>query len=169
MKEYCVIYGYNDNDPGPFIVAVTTNQDMINGFREEHYHFCIGGEVLVDSFYDNISSDYEILRFMGHYVTPIMMTDFTNYLVSVYNGIYKCIDSLENDIDNINFTDDEREIVDMGFGLVKEHLENLVYNMNIAGDYSDDDLVDSIYAELLNIPECLNRFLATYQPKNGLI
>ena len=57
----------------------------------------------------------------------------------------------------------------MGFGLVKEHLENLVYNMNIAGDYSDDDLVDSIYAELLNIPECLNRFLATYQPKNGLI
>lgn len=169
MKEYCVIYGYNDNDPGPFIVAVTTNQDMINGFREEHYHFCIGGEVLVDSFYDNISSDYEILRFMGHYVTPIMMTDFTNYLVSVYNGIYKCIDSLENDIDNINFTDDEREIVDMGFGLVKEHLENLVYNMNIVGDYSDDDLVDSIYAELLNIPECLNRFLATYQPKNGLI
>ena len=169
MKEYCVIYGYNDNDPGPFIVAVTTNQDMINGFREEHYHFCIGGEVLVDSFYDNISSDYEILRFMGHYVTPIMMTDFTNYLVSVYNGIYKCIDSLENDIDNINFTDDEREIVDMGFGLVKEHLENLVYNMNIAGDYSDDDLIDSIYAELLNIPECLNRFLATYQPKNGLI
>ena len=169
MKEYCVIYGYNDNDPGPFIAAVTTNQDMINGFREEHYHFCIGGEVLVDSFYDNISSDYEILRFMGHYVTPIMMTDFTNYLVSVYNGIYKCIDSLENDIDNINFTDDEREIVDMGFGLVKEHLENLVYNMNIAGDYSDDDLIDSIYAELLNIPECLNRFLATYQPKNGLI
>jgi len=169
MKEYCVIYGCNDNDPGPFIVAVTTNQDMINGFREEHYHFCIGGEVLVDSFYDNISSDYEILRFMGHYVTPIMMTDFTNYLVSVYNGIYKCIDSLENDIDNINFTDDEREIVDMGFGLVKEHLENLVYNMNIVGDYSDDDLVDSIYAELLNIPECLNRFLATYQPKNGII
>ena len=65
---------------------------------------------------------------------------------------------------------DEREIVDDGFGLVKEHLENLVYNMNINYSYgSDDALADSIYAELLNIPVCLDRFLSTYQPKNGLI
>ena len=170
MKEYCVIYGCNDNDPGPFIVGVTTNQAMINGFREEHYHFCRGGEVLVDSFYDNISADYEIQYTMGHYMTPIMISEFTDYLISVYNMIFKCVDNIENDIDNLKFTEDEREIVDDGFGLVKEHLENLVYNMNINYTYgSEDALADSIYAELLNIPLCLERFLSTYQPKNGLI
>ena len=55
-QEYCIIYGCNDNDPGPFVIGVTKDQDMINGFREEHYHFCRGGNVVIDSMYDNLAA-----------------------------------------------------------------------------------------------------------------
>ena len=79
-QEYCVIYGYNESEPGPFIIGVTKDQSMIDGFREEHYHFCKGGEVLVDSFYDNLAPDYEIQYISGHYMTPAMITEFMRYL-----------------------------------------------------------------------------------------
>ena len=72
MNEYCIIYGKNNSNPGPFIVAVSKDQNMINGFREEHYHFCAGGEVAVDVFYDNLADDYEIEYKGGHYMTPLM-------------------------------------------------------------------------------------------------
>ena len=37
-NEYCVIYASTDSNP-MFIVAVSQDQNMISGFREEHYHF----------------------------------------------------------------------------------------------------------------------------------
>ena len=170
MEEYCVIYGYNDNDPGPFIIAVTKNQDMINGFREEHYHFCRGGEVMVDCFYNNLSADYEIQYTAGHYLTPVMITAFIDYLTAQYNTIFKCLEHIESDVDNLKFDDDEREVLDDGFGFLREHLQDIVYSMNISYGYgSSDEINDSVYAGLLNIPLCLERFLSTYQPQSGLI
>ena len=83
-QEYVIIYGRTDSDPSPFIVAVSKDQNMINGFREEHYQFCAGGEVVVDGFYDNLADDYEIEYKGGHYMTPLMTTKFMEYLTSVY-------------------------------------------------------------------------------------
>ena len=143
---------------------------MINGFREEHYHICRGGEVLIDSFYKNLSADYEIQYIAGHYLTPVMITAFVDYLTTQYNTIFKCLEHIESDIDNLKFSDDERDVLDDGFGFLREHLQDIVYTMNISYGYgSSDEITDSVYAGLLKIPLCLERFLATYQPQAGII
>lgn len=168
-QEYCIIYGCNDNNPGPFIVAVTKDQNMINGFREEHYHFCRGGEVMVDSFYDNLASEYEIQYTGGHYLTPIMITKFIEYLTSVYNQFFMLFDNLESNVDNLIFNEVEQEIVDDGFSLLRDHLNDLVYSVNMSNVYGEADIVeDSVYGSILNIPLCLERFLQTFQPEPGI-
>lgn len=168
-QEYCVIYGYNDNDPGPFIIAVTKDQSMIDGFREEHYHFCRGGEILIDSFYDNLAPDYEIQYTSGHYLTPAMITDFMRYLTAQCNQICMVLDVLERDSEYLRFTDDERDIVDEGFSFLRDHVQDMAYTMNISDGYgSRNDIEDSVYASILNVPECLERFLSTYRPEANL-
>ena len=168
MEEYMIIYGRTDSDPGPFIIAVSKDQNMINGFREEHYHFCADGEVVVDGFYNNLASDYEIEYKSGHYMTPAMTTKFMEYLTSVYNQLFSIADVIERDIDHLIFTEVEQEMVEDGFGLLMEHLQNMSYTMNIATPYdfnASDIIEDSVYGATLNIPECLNRFMATFEPE----
>lgn len=170
-QEYCIIYGSTDADPGPFILAVSKDQNLINGFREEHYQFCKAGEVVVDGFYDNLASDYEISYKSGHYMTPIMVTKFMEYLTSVYNQLFSIADVLERDLEHFIFTESEQEIIDDGFGLLMEHLQNMSYTMNVATPYDFDvsDIIeDSVYGATLNIPECLDRFMATFEPDAGL-
>lgn len=170
-QEYCIIYGRTDADPGPFIIAVSKDQNMINGFREEHYHFCAGGEVVVDGFYDNLASEYEIEYKSGHYMTPIMSTKFIEYLTSVYNQLFSIADTIERDIEHFIFTETEQNIIDEGFGLLMEHLQNMSYTMNVATPYdfdASDVIEDSVYGATLNIPECLDRFMATFEPEPGI-
>lgn len=170
-QEYCIIYGSTDADPGPFILAVSKDQNLINGFREEHYQFCKDGEVVVDGFYDNLASDYEISYKSGHYMTPIMVTKFMEYLTSVYNQLFSIADVLERDLEHFIFTESEQEIIDDGFGLLMEHLQNMSYTMNVATPYdfdASDIIEDSVYGATLNIPECLDRFMATFEPDAGL-
>lgn len=165
-QEYCVIYGYNDNDPGPFIIGVTKDQNMINGFREEHYHFCKGGEVLIDSFYDNLAPDYEIQYISGHYMTPAMITDFMRYLTAQCNQICMLLDTLERDTEYIRFNETEQDIVEEGFSFLREHVQDMAYTMNMGNTYgSRNDIEDSVYASILNIPLCLENFLSTYRPE----
>ena len=169
MEEYCIIYGCNDNDPGPFIIGVTKDQNMINGFREEHYHFCRGGEVVVDSFYNNLSSEYEIQYMAGHYLTPIMITKFMEYLTAQYNQLFMYFDNIERDLDNLRFSEAEYEILDDGFGLLREHLGELMYTVNTLNIYGEADIIeDSVYGAILNIPLCLEKFLSTFQPEAGI-
>ena len=171
MNEYCIIYGKNSENPGPFIVAVSKDQNMINGFREEHYQFCTGGEIVVDGFYDNIADDYEIEYKGGHYMTPVMTTKFMEYLTSVYNQLFSISDTLERDLEHLIFTETEQRIVDEGFGLLLEHLQNMSYTMNIATAYdfdTSDIIEDSVYGATLNIPECLDRFMSTFEPEPGI-
>lgn len=168
MEEYMIIYGRTDSDPGPFIIAVSKDQNMINGFREEHYHFCADGEVVVDGFYNNLASDYEIEYKSGHYLTPAMTTKFMEYLTSVYNQLFSIADVIERDIDHLIFTEVEQEMVEDGFGLLMEHLQNMSYTMNVATPYdfdTSDIIEDSVYGATLNIPECLDRFMATFEPE----
>ena len=168
-QEYCVIYGFNDVDPGPFIIGVTKDQNMINGFREEHYHFCKGGEILVDSFYDNLSSDYEIQYLAGHYLTPIMITKFMEYLTAQYNQLFMLYDNIDRDIDNFIFNEVEQEIIDDGFGLLRDHLGELSYTINTLNIYGTADVIeDSVYGAILNIPLCLEQFLSTYKPEANI-
>lgn len=169
-QEYCIIYGHSDVDPGPFILAVTKDQSMIDGFREEHYHLCKGGEIAVDGFYDNLSSDYEIQYTGGHYLTPVMITDFINYLTAEYNQLYMLFDNIERDLDNLVFNDDvQRDVVIDGIDILRDHLSNLMYTMNTDGRYGEADMIeDSVYGSILNIPLCLDRFLSTYQPTPGI-
>ena len=168
-QEYCIIYGCNNVDPGPFIIGVTKDQNMINGFREEHYHFCKGGEIMVDSFYDNLASDYEIQYLAGHYLTPMMITKFMEYLTAQYNQLFMYFDNIERDLDNLRFSEYEYEILDDGFGLLREHLGELMYTVNTLNIYGEADVIeDSVYGAILNIPLCLERFLASYQPEAGL-
>lgn len=170
-QEYVIIYGRTDSDPGPFIVAVSKDQNMINGFREEHYHFCVGGEVVVDGFYDNLASEYEIEYKGGHYLTPLMTTKFMEYLTSVYNQLFNIADTLERDLEHFIFTETEQNIIDDGFGLLMEHLQNMSYTMNIATPYdfdASDVIEDSIYGATLNVPECLDRFMSIFVPEPGI-
>lgn len=168
-QEYCVIYGFNDVDPGPFIIGVTKDQNMINGFREEHYHFCKGGEILVDSFYDNLSNDYEIQYLAGHYLTPVMITKFMEYLTAQYNQLFMLYDNIDRDIDNFIFNEVEQEIVDDGFGLLRDHLGELSYTINTLNIYGTADVIeDSVYGAILNIPLCLEQFLSTYKPEANI-
>lgn len=167
-QEYCIIYGCNDVDPGPFVVGVTKDQDMINGFREEHYHFCKGGNVVIDSFYDNLSADYEIRYSGGHYLTPKMITDFMQYLTAEYNQLTMLIDALSRDVEYFKFNETEQDIISEGLGFLHETLYETSYGMHMENKYGSDDILDSIYASVLDVPECLNRFLSTYQPEAGL-
>ena len=169
MEEYCIIYGCNNEDPGPFIIGVTKDQNMINGFREEHYHICRGGEVVVDSFYHNLAPDYEIQYLAGHYLTQVMITKFMEYLTSQYNQLFMYFDNIERDIDNLRFSEEEYEIIDDGFGLLREHLGELMYTVGTLNIYGEADVIeDSVYGAILNIPLCLERFLESYQPEAGL-
>lgn len=171
MDEYIIIYGRTDSDPSPFIIAVSKDQNMINGFREEHYHFCADGEVVVDGFYNNLASDYEIEYKSGHYMTPVMTTKFMEYLTSVYNQLFSIADNIERDIDHLIFTEVEQEMIDDGFGLLMEHLQNMSYTMNVATPYdfdASDIIEDSVYGATLNIPECLDRFMARFEPEPNI-
>jgi hypothetical protein len=144
---------------------------MINGFREEHYHFCAGGEVAVDVFYDNLADDYEIEYKGGHYMTPLMTTKFMEYLTSVYNQLFSIADTIERDIEHFIFTESEQNIIDEGFGLLMEHLQNMSYTMNVAAPYDfdvSDVIEDSVYGATLNIPECLDRFISSFEPEPGI-
>lgn len=170
-QEYCIIYGSTNSNPSPFIVAVSKDQNLINGFREEHYQFCSGGEVVVDSFYDNLADDYEISYKSGHYMTPVMVTKFIEYLTSVYNQLFSIADTIERDLEHFIFTETEQEIIDDGFGLLMEHLQNISYTMNIHQQYDFDEsniIEDSVYGAALNIPECLDRFMCTFEPEAGI-
>lgn len=168
-QEYCIIYGCNDVDPGPFVIGVTKDQNMINGFREEHYHFCRDGKIMVDSFYDNLASDYEIQYLAGHYLTPAMITKFMEYITAKYNQLFMLYDNIERDIDNLVFNEVEQEIIDDGFGLLREHLGELSYTVNTLNIYGSADVIeDSVYGAILNIPLCLEQFLSTYQPEANI-
>jgi hypothetical protein len=169
-QEYCIIYGYNDVDPGPFIIGVTKDQNMIDGFRQEHYHFCRGGEVTIDGFYDNLAPDYEIQYTGGHYLTPVMITEFIEYLTAEYNQLFMLFDNIERDVDNLIFNEAEQAVVEEGIDLLREHLNNLMYTMNTEGRYGEANIIeDSVYGSILNIPLCLDNFLSTYQPKALMI
>lgn len=168
-QQYCVIYGYNDNDPGPFIIGVTKNQDMINGFREEHYHFCRGGEILTDNLYDQLSSDYEIMYTSGHYLTPKILTEFMEYLTAEFNQLTMLVDTINRDVEYLIFNETEQDIISDGLDFLHETLYEASYGLHMDEKYGTSDPInDSIYASVLNIPECLDRFLSTYQPSNGL-
>lgn len=156
MEEYCIIYGKSDNNPGPFVFAVSKDQLMINNFREEHYHLCAGGEVLNDNQYENYCYDYEIIYHLGHYMTQQMVTDFRQYCTSIFNRVFAITDSL-HELDYLIFSDVEQEIVDEGFGLFSETLYDLVPVENISPE-------DDMYASILDLDICVERFLSQYQP-----
>lgn len=160
VEEYCIIYGRTDNNPGPFILAVSNDQDMINGFREEHYHLCRGGEIVNDNRFDMFSGDYMVEEYMGHFMTQRMITDFCQYCTSVFNSLFAITDTLERDLDYLKFNEEEQNVVDDGFGLLCEILSNVA-------PIETRDLMEQghIYADVLCIDKCLERFLATYQPE----
>ena len=166
-QEYCVIYGGTDTNPGPFIIAVSKDQNMINGFREEHYHFCKGGEILIDQFYDNLANDFEIRYISGHYLTPVMLTKFMEYLTSVFNTVCMLVDNIDSCIDDLKFDEDELSIISEGMDLLREQTYGLSYTMNVPDHYgSNDGIDDSIYASILNVELCLDRFMETYEPED---
>lgn len=166
-QEYCVIYGGTDTNPGPFIIAVSKDQNMINGFREEHYHFCKGGEILIDQFYDNLASDFEIRYISGHYLTPVMLTKFMEYLTSVFNTVCMLVDNIDGCIDDLKFDEDEISILSEGMDLLREQTYGLSYTMNVPDHYgSNDGIDDTIYATILNVELCLDRFMEIYEPED---
>lgn len=155
MTEYCVIYGSSDDRPEPFIFGVTNNQQLINGFREEHYHICVGAEIRNDNGYDNYI-DYEIMEYLGHFITNKMLTDFCDYCTSIFNRIYGITDTIEMDVSYLKFDENEEEIVDDGFGLLFEIM------CSAAPLELHEMKNNSIYDDVLDIHKCLEEFLSTY-------
>lgn len=158
-EEYCIIYGSTDMHPGLFIVGVSKDQDLINGFREEHYHFAKYGEIVNDCDYDDYKFDYEISYKSGHYITPIMITAFCDYLTAIYNQMSAVLDVYERNIEYLKFNENDEEIVSDGLQLLHEHLEG-IYPIELA-----DVIDDSIYGSILNIELCLDNFMNNYEPK----
>ena len=76
-NQYCLIYGSTDENPGLFIIGVSKNQNMINGFREEHYHFCVHGEVVRGYDYDKLAPDFEISSRTAARDSPVLITSST--------------------------------------------------------------------------------------------
>ena len=104
-------------------------------------------------------------------MTPMMTTKFMEYLTSIYNQLFSIADTLERDLEHLIFTETEQDIIDDGFGLLMEHLQNMSYTMNIATPYdfdASDIIEDSVYGATLNIPECLDRFMSSFEPEPGL-
>ena len=160
MKDkYCIIYGSTDEHPGLFIMGVSKTQDMINGFREEYYHICKHGEIVDDGQYETYSSDYEINCYLGHYMTPIMVTDFVDYLTGIYNMFTMVSDMYEHNIVGLKLTEKNEEIATEAMDFLTSHLMNMV-PMELS-----DVVDDSIYGKILNIENCLEDFLSTYEPK----
>lgn len=158
MEEYCVIYGGTDTNPGPFIIGVSKDQEMINGFREEHYHFCKGGEIVSDSKYECFAADYEISYKCGHYMTPKMITEFIEYLTAVYNQLSQILDTYDRNLCYLLFDENDQNVIDDGFGLFEEILGDVI-------PIELSEIVeDSIYGSVLQIENCLNTFISTYEP-----
>lgn len=161
MEEYCIIYGGTDSNPGPFIVGVSKDQEMINGFREEHYHFCKGGEVVKDGKYNDFAFDYEISCKCGHYMTPKMITEFVEYLTAIYNQLSQISDVYERHLGYLLFNDNDQDIVDDGFGLLSEILGDII-------PIELSEIVeDSMYGSILKIEKCLDNFMSLYEPQPG--
>lgn len=162
MDEYCIIYGGTDSNPGPFIIAVSKDQNLINGFREEHYHFCRGGEVVCDNNYNDLASDFEIEYKGGHYMTPVMTTKFIEYLTNIYNQLHLLADVFDRETPNLRFTDEEHEMVEEGLYFLFDHLTNMV-------PYEIADVVEeSVYGSILNIEKCLDDFISVYEPEENI-
>lgn len=159
VDQYCIIYGGSEYNPGPFVLAVSKDQNMINGFREEHYHICRGGEICEDSRYNTFSSDYEIEYYMGHYMTQKMVTEFCQYCTSIYNIVYAITDTLERELCYLKFDESDQDIIDDGFGLLNEQMIN-------TAPIELCDLVEQghVYGSVLDIEACLDKFLSTYEP-----
>ena len=155
-EEYCIIYASTDSNP-MFVVGVSKDQEMINGFREEHYHFAKYGEVVNDGRYGDFFPDYEIFYQAGHYMTSVMQTEFLDYLTAVYNQFSMLEDVIDRNIYYLNFTDNDESVIYDGFGLLQEHLEGIA-----PVDFSN--VVDD-YGQILNIELCLENFMNIYEPK----
>ena len=164
MEEYCIIYGGTDKNPGPFIMAVSKDQNMINGCREQHYQYGRGGEIVRDNKYYDYAGDFEITCRNGHYMTPAMETEFMDYLTAIFNQLVQLCDVYETTIDEeFVINDYEREIMEDGFGLLSEHLSSAQYPLEIA-----DIVEDSIYGETLNVLYCLDQFMSVYEPTGNI-
>lgn len=161
-KEYCIIYGHSDKDPGPFVLAVSDNQEMINGFREEHYHLCKGGEIVKDNMYDNYK-DYHIENQCGHYMTPMMITGFCEYCRSLFNKLVEITDMIERDLSYFRFDDSDQDKIDDGFTLL---LEILTDSAPVEYECELDDILNG--CSVFDLPECLDNFLAIYQPDGNV-
>lgn len=157
-EEYCVIYGATDENPAPFVIAVSKDQSMINGFREEYWHLCKGGEILSDGGYDTFSSDYEIQLYMGRYMTPMMITKFNEYVTSIFNRMWSLVDNLDNMRDNLKFTESDDVDVNDGLGFLQEILSEIVPIEMFNGE-------GSVYGNVLDIDKCLERFISIFIPE----
>lgn len=155
--QYCLIYGSTDENPGLFIIGVSKNQNMINGFREEYYHICKYGEVVDDGQYDKYAGDYEVNCYLGHYMTPVMITDFVDYLTGIYNKFTYISDIYDINLPNLKFTPKNESIVSEAADLLSSHLSAMV-PIELS-----EVIDDSIYGEVLNIENCLEEFLSTYE------
>ena len=155
-NEYCVIYACTDNNP-MFIVAVSQDQNMINGFREEHYHFAKYGEIVNDGKYGDYYEDYEIMYKAGHYITNVMLTEFIDYLVAIYNQFSRITDVYDRNIEYLKFDENDNDIAYDGFGLLNDHLEG-----THPVDYSD---VIEDFGQIFNVELCLDNFMNQYEPK----
>ena len=102
-------------------------------------------------------------------MTPAMITDFMRYLTAQCNQICMLLDTLERDAEYLRFNEVEQDIVEEGFSFLREHVQDMAYTMNMPNEYgSSNDIEDSVYASILNVPLCLERFLAMYRPEASL-
>ena len=75
------------------------------------------------------------------------------------------VDTLSRDVDYLNFNETEQDILTDGLVFLHEILYEASYSFHRDNNYgSNDEILDSVYASVLDVPACLERFLSTYQP-----
>lgn len=156
--EYIKIYGSSRYRSEPFILAVSDNQYLIDGFKQEWSDIIHDYKIVLDDNYDKYS-DYYILEFENRFITDKMLTDFYTYYMSEYDTIAIIMDVIQADLDIFIFDDEENDIL----------MDGLDPLLNIFSQTAPTDLEEMrsegrvLNHDIFNVSKLLEKFIMEYE------
>lgn len=156
--EYMIIYGSSPQRREPFILAVTNDQNYINGFKNDFYDYCHDYKIVNDNKFE-MYDDYHVREICNHYITEKMLTQFYEEYINIYDIL---INFLNTDIDIFKWTDKEMDRLELGFEIINTisysgpiDIEDLRYNSEML-----------ISKDIVDIPKLLEEFIYEFEIDN---
>ena len=158
--EYIKIYGSSKYRSEPFILGVSDDQYLINGFKEEWYYIIHDYEIVHDNNFSTYS-DYYILEFEGRFLTDKMLTSFYSYYSSKYDEIVNLVNVIEADLDIFKFNDEENDVLMNGFYPLLDLFSRIAPTE--LEDMRIDGCVRIKSMEMFNVEKLIDTFLEQYE------